>query len=70
MTDILEDFWSEVLSNEPRRVRAALAEVTAAERESVIRHLQRMAVEPGWSDTQRVRAQAALDALQASSTRG
>jgi len=70
MTDILEDFWSEVLSNEPRRVRAALADVSAAERESVIRHLQRMAGEPGWSDGQRARALAALDALQASSTRG
>jgi len=65
MTDILEEFWTEVLSNEPHRVRAALTEVTAAERESVIHHLQRMVGEPAWSEVQRVRAQAALDALQA-----
>ena len=70
MTDILEEFWTEVLSNEPHRVRSALTEVSAAERESVIRHLQRMAVEPGWSGAQRARGQTALDALRASSTGG
>ncbi|OGO70962.1 MAG: hypothetical protein A2Z37_03400 [Chloroflexi bacterium RBG_19FT_COMBO_62_14] len=70
MTDILEDFWSEVLSNDPDRVLAALAGVSAAERDNVIRHLQRMAGEPGWREAQRARAQAALDALRASSTRG
>jgi len=64
MSDMLEDFWAEVLSDEPIRIHSAIEGLSAGERRSVIVHLRRMAGEPGWSDGQRLRAQAALECLE------
>lgn len=65
MSDTLEDFWAEVLSSEPARVRSAMQNISAGERRTVIEHLRRMASGSGWSDGQRNRARAALDSLGA-----
>lgn len=63
MSDMLEAFWAEVLSSEPGRIRSALEDLSDAERRSVLVHLRRMAVEPGWSEGQRLRARTALESL-------
>lgn len=60
---LLEEFWAEVLSGEPGRVRAAVGGLPDTDHQSVVVHLRRMAHESGWSEAQRVRAQAALSAL-------
>jgi hypothetical protein len=67
MSHMLEDFWTEVLSAEPNRVRSAMRDLSARERRSVIRHLRRMTDDTGWSDGQRLRALAALESLGESS---
>jgi hypothetical protein len=56
-----EDFWSEVLSEDARRVVAALLAVDHVERRAALAHLRRMASEAGWADGQSRRARAALD---------
>ncbi len=63
MSDTLEDFWAEVLSSEPARVRSAMQNLSADERRTVMAHLRRMAAGSGWSEGQRDRARAALDSL-------
>jgi hypothetical protein len=63
MSDTLEDFWAEVLSGEPARVRSAMQDLSANERRNVVAHLRRMVSGSEWSEGQRVRARAALDSL-------
>jgi len=58
-----EDFWAEVLSANPDRVRRAVAGVPAEDRAAVVRHLRTMTAEAGWQEGQRNRARAALDAI-------
>jgi hypothetical protein len=59
-----EEFWSEVLSEDPARVQDALRSLPSAERAGVRDHLQAMAEDAGWSAGQRRRARAALVAIQ------
>jgi hypothetical protein len=59
-----EEFWSEVLSEDPARVQDALRILTRVERAGVRVHLQAMAEDAGWSTGQRRRARAALVAIQ------
>ncbi|HEX2981454.1 MAG TPA: hypothetical protein VHO48_14400 [Anaerolineaceae bacterium] len=62
--DPIQDFWDNLLSEEPERIRAAYATVEEALRPAVLAHLQRMVSEDGWHPQQRASARAALDALQ------
>ena len=59
-----ETFWSEVLSEVPDRVRAAVASLAAEERAGVVDHLEEMASGEGWNEGQRRRARVALEALK------
>lgn len=59
----LEMLWTMLLSRDAERIRAAWAMLAHAERMAVHAHLQRMTVEDGWLEGQRVSAQAALDTL-------
>ena len=59
----LEVFWREVLSGDPDRVRQAIRRLPQTDREPVEVHLKRMASEAGWTEGQKRRAQAALDAM-------
>lgn len=64
MADWLEHFWGEVLSRDALRVKAAIQGLTDLdERMAVIAHLHNMATESGWTEPQRLSAQAALKAL-------
>ncbi len=61
--DWLDEFWADLLSEEPLRIVAAWAILTEEERVAVHQHLVLMATEEGWADVQRDAAQAALHAI-------
>ena len=56
----LGQFWAEVLSQDPDRVRAAFKALPEVDAAGVVEHLRRMATEDGWQDGQRQGARAAL----------
>jgi hypothetical protein len=60
----LEEFWEELLSRQPSRITAAYAKISGAEKDSIIKHLNKMTTEPGWHPEQRKSAQAALNVLK------
>ncbi len=65
MSDWLEKFWGDLLSEEPARVAAAWALLQAAdERQAVRDHLHKMATEAGWANVQRQAARAALAVIE------
>jgi hypothetical protein len=61
--DWLEEFWGDLLSEEPLRVVAAWATLADDEKVTIHAHLVKMIAEDGWADVQRAAAQAALDAI-------
>jgi hypothetical protein len=63
MSDWLEEFWSDLLSEEPLRIIAAWVPLDDEEKAAVHAHLARMVSEPGWLEVQRVAAAAALRAI-------
>lgn len=63
MSDWLEEFWGDLLSEEPLRIAAAWATLDTEERQAIHTHLGRMANEDGWTDGQRQAARAALDVI-------
>ena len=62
-----EDFWAEILSADPKRVRSAFDRLSADDARLVQAHLLRMSNEAGWHPLQRDSARAALQALEARS---
>ena len=62
--DWLEEFWGDLLSEEPLRIVAAWTTLDEEEKVSVHLHLTRMASEEGWSNVQRNAAQVALRAIE------
>ena len=62
--DELEQFWEEMLSEEPIRIVAAWVTLDEEAKAAVQEHLGRMATEEGWAEVQRAAAQAALDAIK------
>jgi aminodeoxyfutalosine deaminase len=63
LADDPDTFWANMLSRETDQILAVWRELNSAERAAVHAHLTRMATETGWSEPQRISAQAALDAL-------
>lgn len=64
--DWLEIFWEDILSEDAARTKAAFDSLTTLEeRTGVYRHLERMASEEGWAESQRDAALAALATLAA-----
>ncbi len=59
----LEEFWADILSEEPDRITAVWLTLDSESQQSIYTHLQRMATEDGWMESQQKAAQAALDAL-------
>jgi hypothetical protein len=56
----LDNFWEELLSEDPARIRRAWGDLTDEEALAVLDHLRRMAEEEGWHPDQRRAAAAAL----------
>jgi hypothetical protein len=59
-----EDFWADILSADPGRVRRAFDRLAPDEAQRVRAHLRRMAIDDGWQPAQRERARTALRALE------
>ena len=62
--DWLDEFWGDLLSEEPLRIMAAWSTLDANEQAAIFDHLSHMAADDGWADVQKVAAQAALYAIQ------
>jgi hypothetical protein len=62
--DWLEEFWEDMLSEEPIRIVAAWVTLDEEAKVAIWLHLERMASEEGWAEVQRAAAQAALDAIE------
>jgi phosphoglycolate phosphatase len=60
----LDEFWEDMLSGEPERVRRAWLELTDEEANSVLQHLQRMADGPDYQQEQKQMASAALKIIR------
>ena len=58
-----EYLWDALLSRQPGQIQAAFASLDAAEQNTVLSHLKRMAEEDGWHPEQRQSALAALETL-------
>lgn len=59
-----EIFWSQLLSRKAAQTREAWQSINAEEKSAVLAHLKRMVSEEGWSEPQRISAQAALDVIE------
>jgi hypothetical protein len=64
--DELEEFWSDILSEELLRIVAVWTTLDKEAQAAVYEHLGRMAKEEGWADVQRQAAQTALHAIDSS----
>jgi hypothetical protein len=61
--DWLEEFWENMLSEEPRRIIAAWSQLDDNEKNSIYVHLTGMTTGDGWLDVQRQSAQIALNTI-------
>lgn len=61
---MLEQFWDQILSGEPEKVRAAFASLEPQAQEAVLEHLEQMAQGAGWQPVQQQSALTALRALE------
>jgi len=62
--DWLDEFWGDLLSEEPLRIIAVWSTLNPEEQAIIFAHLGHMAADEGWAEVQKVAAQAALDAIQ------
>jgi hypothetical protein len=58
-----ETLWEHLLSRQPEKIATAFTSLSAAEQQTVLSHLRRMAEEPGWHSEQRASALTALDVI-------
>jgi hypothetical protein len=63
MSDPFETLWTEILSRQEERVKAAYSLLSEEEQETVIAHLNKMVSEEGWHPEQVVSAITALEAI-------
>ncbi|NDJ76559.1 MAG: hypothetical protein GYB65_09905 [Chloroflexi bacterium] len=64
----LEALWAGLLSRDSDTVLETWHALNSEEQAAVYAHLKRMTTEDGWSEPQRISAQAALDALDTDDT--
>jgi hypothetical protein len=70
MVEPAEQFWNEILSRQPEKVRAAFVGLDTESKQAVLVHLERMVGESGWHPEQVRSAQVALTALKPQSGSG
>jgi hypothetical protein len=64
LIDDLDKFWFEILSEDPDRIEKAWQCLSDDEQYALISHLQRMSADPGWQESQRLRARKAFAVLE------
>jgi hypothetical protein len=60
----LDEFWDDLLSEDPPRIRKAWQELTDEEASAALEHLRRMVEEEGWHPLQKQSATKALDVIR------
>ncbi len=60
----LEEFWGDLLSEQPLRIMAAWLTLDADSQTAIRVHLQHMATQEGWADSQREAAQVAISVIE------
>ena len=63
MIDPFANFWEEILSRQPERIRTAFENLIEDEKRTVLSHLKKMGTEPDWHPEQVESALAALRVL-------
>jgi hypothetical protein len=63
LNDPLEIIWDSLLSQDSAQIQNIFNLLDPASQRSVLLHLQRMVIEPGWLPIQKQSAQTALDVL-------
>jgi hypothetical protein len=63
MSDWLEEFWGDILSEQPLRIMAAWLTLDGESKVAVLNHLKAMSKDTGWADSQRQAATAALQTI-------
>ena len=66
ISDLLQNFWDDILSGEPDRIRSAFAPLDKDTQSALLDHLQRMVHEDGWQPQQREAAFTALQVIHSS----
>ena len=64
MTDPLQTFWDDILSEDPRKITKTFNSLTASEQQKILVHLYKMTNEPGWLSTQVQTASKAIKAIE------
>ena len=60
----IEQFWDDLLSRDPTRIKKTYETLAESDRQSVVEHLTSMTTEEGWQPSQKRSAQIALEAIQ------
>jgi hypothetical protein len=60
----LENFWENILSRDPEKIRLSWEPLSTEEKQSIYEHLQDMTTGEGWLEVQRESARTALKVLQ------
>jgi hypothetical protein len=63
LNDPLEIIWDSLLSEDSMQIQNTYNLLDPASQQSVLLHLQRMVIEPGWLPIQKQSAETALDVL-------
>jgi hypothetical protein len=69
MRDPLETLREEIPSRQPQKIQAAFEGLEKKQKDAILKHLTKMALEDGWHAEQATSAQAALRALEGDQTR-
>jgi len=63
MVDLFGNYWEEMLSRQPQRIRAAYLALDGEAQQAVLAHLRRMTSEPDWHPAQVESATIALQVI-------
>ena len=64
MSDKLQDFWDNILSEKPDKIKQTYSFLDVNEQQYVLIHLYKMVNEPGWHPAQVSAAQFAIDTIE------
>jgi len=64
LTNSIEDFWGELLSRDPNRIKKSFEDLDDSDRQAVVDHLITMTSAEGWHSSQKRSARIALKAIE------
>jgi len=64
MMNSVEQFWDELLSRDPRRIKKSFEDLSDGDRQAVVDHLEKMTTETGYHSSQKRSAEIALKTIK------